>query len=428
MTAMNALALVVLLGLWLVQRMARQAALLEQQVVSQQRTAERQFRELLDALPDASLLLNLQGRIVQVNPAAEKLFGYSAAELRWQPVDMLLPAPLRLQHTEYRNQFLANPGRIQIGEACGLCGQHKQGQAFQITVTAAPIKIGNESLVACFVHDISAHLRAEQVLAARAEALARSNLELENFANIASHDLRAPLRGIGQLASWLEEDLGPALSDRGRDYLNKMRSRIRRMDSLLKDLLDYARISIDDESQWERIDIGTLARDAFEMASPKTGLQLQLGDELPVLNTLRVPLEQVLRNLIGNAVKHHDREQGIVRISARHQDGYYHITVGDDGPGIRPELHEKAFGMFQTLRPRDEAEGSGMGLATVRKIAGLYGGEVSLHSDGVRGTAICFSWPDEEKLREILSSHPHPVAALTTPPPVQQSLPGTRNA
>jgi signal transduction histidine kinase len=119
-----------------------------------------------------------------------------------------------------------------------------------------------------------------------------------------------------------------------------------------------------------------------------------LADDLPSITTFVTPFEQVLRNLFSNAIKHHHRKEGRIELSWRkNENGYYAFSVTDDGPGIPRQYHERVFGMFQTLRPRDEVEGSGMGLALVKKIVENYGGKVSIESDGILGCCITFTWP-----------------------------------
>ncbi|MBN2752429.1 MAG: HAMP domain-containing histidine kinase, partial [Rhodospirillaceae bacterium] len=230
--------------------------------------------------------------------------------------------------------------------------------------------------------------------------------ELATFAYVASHDLRSPLRGIRQLSEWIAEDMSEGPPPEIAAHLHMMQSRITRMEGLLDDLLAYSRVGRI-EGDISTVSVADLCQDIFELLAAPAGFTLRLSDDLPVLTTLVTPFTQVLRNLISNAVKHHDRLDGCVMVSARKEDGVYHFTVGDDGPGIPPEYHQRIFGLFQTLRPRDEVEGSGMGLALVQKIVELYGGTVTVDSDGKTGTRFVFTWPDEAKLRETLDARNH---------------------
>jgi len=159
------------------------------------------------------------------------------------------------------------------------------------------------------------------------------------------------------------------------------------------------------EGGLSQIDLGLLAHDIFDMQAPPAGFTLVTADNLPTFVTLATPLEQVLRNLFTNAIKHHDRPAGSITLDWQHKNkDYYEFSVTDDGPGIPPEYHERVFVMFQTLRPRDEVEGSGMGLALVKKIVATYGGKTSITSDGIRGTRISFTWPLNIEVRTPVAS------------------------
>lgn len=227
-----------------------------------------------------------------------------------------------------------------------------------------------------------------------------SNNELNNFAYVASHDLKSPLRGIDQLASWINEDLGATLNGETREHLRLMRSRIGRMEKLLDDSLAYSRVGRYIDSPI-RVDTGELVRDIFTTSAAGKPFSVRIADDMPVLVTRRVPLELVFENLIDNAIKHHDQAQGSIEISARHAADGIEFSVQDDGPGILPEHQQRVFAMFQTLKPRDEIEGSGIGLALVKKIVESMGGGVTLESDGKHGCTFRFTWPltyQEEKL------------------------------
>lgn len=223
--------------------------------------------------------------------------------------------------------------------------------------------------------------------------LERSNAELDRFAYVASHDLRAPLRGIRNLALWIEEDVAGAASDDTRDYLRLLKNRVDRLDNLLESLLTYSRVGRDMGAD-ETVDTGRLVGEIADYLAPPAGFTIECRGDMPILRTPRAPLELVLRNLISNALKHHDRQQGRVEVSARDGENAVRMRVEDDGPGIPPEFHGRIFDMFQTLKPRDQVEGSGMGLAIVKKTVESLGGEIRVESPlaGGRGTAFEFTW------------------------------------
>ncbi len=232
----------------------------------------------------------------------------------------------------------------------------------------------------------------EERVAERTAELQRSNRELDHFAYVASHDLKAPLRAIEHLSQWIETDVGDLLPPASREHLAKLRGRVHRMERLLDDLLAFSRVGRVQHAP-ERVATDDLVRSIFDLLAPPPGFRLVADTSLPVLTTQRVPLETVLRNLIGNAIKHHDRPDGCVQVSAQEMGGWVEFSVADDGPGIAPGFHARIFELFQTLKPRDQVEGSGMGLAIVKKTVESIGGAASVDSAAGAGAVFRFTWP-----------------------------------
>ncbi len=244
--------------------------------------------------------------------------------------------------------------------------------------------------------DIHATKVAEAELEARVQErtaeLARSNADLDQFAYVASHDLKAPLRAIDSLATWIEDDAGGVLPPASARHLTLLRGRVGRMEGLLDSLLTYSRVGRE-EAAPELIDTGALARDAVALVAPPAGVEVHAEGAFPTIRSARAPLELVVRNLISNAVKHHDRPDGHVAVSATVHGTWAEFAVADDGPGVAPAYRERVFEMFQTLRPRDEVEGSGMGLSIARKAVEARGGRLWLEPGAGRGATFRFTWP-----------------------------------
>jgi len=243
-------------------------------------------------------------------------------------------------------------------------------------------------------HEVGLREEAEQNLQSRNEALEESNEELNRFAYIASHDLRAPLQGIRSLTEWIAEDVENGETDELEENVRLIHSRVDRLQALLDSLLEFNRLGRT-MANAEDVDIEAIVSNVAEMYVNGSGFDCTYEGPSLRLHTLRAPLELILRNLVGNAVKHHDREAGHIRIKGRVLDDVLEIAVQDDGPGVPRQMHERIFGMFATLKPRDDVEGSGMGLALIRKEARKYGSDVKIKSpvrDG-RGTEFVFSWP-----------------------------------
>jgi PAS domain S-box-containing protein len=242
------------------------------------------------------------------------------------------------------------------------------------------------------VIDITDRKLSELSLRDKNQQLESSNRDLEDFAYIASHDLKTPLSGIKSAASWLEEDL-KNLSDESRKLLGLMRSRINRMEKLLDDLLTFSRVGRTDSVVGETR-LADIFAGIIEVLNPPAHIQVRVEGELPVIVTASAQLEQVLRNLVNNAIKHHDKPRGEVVVSAMRAGEFVEFIVRDDGPGILPQFHEKIFELFQTLKRRDEVESTGMGLTIVKKLVERQNCRITVHSEGNgTGTEFRFQWP-----------------------------------
>lgn len=232
----------------------------------------------------------------------------------------------------------------------------------------------------------------DRELAKHMALLERTNRELDQFVYVASHDLKAPLRAIESLSRLIAKATKELLAPDKQEYLELMQNRVRRMEALLDDLLAYSRVGRI-EVATELVNSTLLVRNIIDLLSPPEGMTVIVADDLPVLQAERTPLEQVFRNLIGNAIKHHGRPEGRIEVSARDLGDAIEFYIADDGPGIPPQYHEKIFQMFQTLKPRDEVEGSGMGLALVKKIVEDQKGKIWLRSAEGQGSSFYFTWP-----------------------------------
>ncbi|HEX6323319.1 MAG TPA: PAS domain S-box protein [Vicinamibacterales bacterium] len=232
-------------------------------------------------------------------------------------------------------------------------------------------------------------------------ALERNNKELDQFAYVASHDLKAPLRGIANLSQWIEEELGDAVNDQAKEYLTLLRGRIHRMEGLIEGILSYSRAGRAKHGA-EEIDVKSLLEDIIELASPPEGAVIAVEGPMPVLRTERLPLQQVFLNLITNGLKYAGGAAARITITAAEAGGgaFHEFVVADNGPGIAEDYHEKIWGIFQTLNPRDKVEGTGIGLALVRKIVENKGGRAWVESEPGAGARFHFTWPKNEETHE----------------------------
>lgn len=220
----------------------------------------------------------------------------------------------------------------------------------------------------------------EQRVAEHSTALTRSNQDLDQFAYVVSHDLRSPLRAIDNLASWIAEDAVGVLPEPPRVHLDKLRGRIKRHGYPI-----------------EVVDTARFIHDIVALMDPPPGFVFTLDEKMPILTTLHVPLETVLRNLIGNTIKHHDRSTGEVRVALRDLGDFVEFTITDDGPGIAEQYQTRIFELFQTLKSRGQMEGSGIGLAIVKKIVESQAGVITIESGAGRGASFRFTWPKQAR-------------------------------
>jgi signal transduction histidine kinase len=226
------------------------------------------------------------------------------------------------------------------------------------------------------------------------QQLTRSNHDLERFAFATAHDLKSPLRSIDNLASWIEEDAADSLPEDSGEHLRKLRSQVRRMERLLDGVLEYSRMTADMEAgEGEIISGTTLMEDIVALVAPANDFTIVAAEQFDALQIQRMPLQQILYNLVMNAVQHHHKGEGRVEVSVEDLGGRLAFSVRDDGPGIDLQYHEKIFDMFQTLTPRSNRESSGMGLAMARKLVAAHGGDISVDSKPGYGACFRFTWP-----------------------------------
>jgi signal transduction histidine kinase len=218
------------------------------------------------------------------------------------------------------------------------------------------------------------------------------NQELDDFSHIASHDLQAPLRGISNLAEWLVSDLEGKLPIENQQQLQLIQSRVLQMNALINGLLQYARVGRENIHN-SLVNLSQLLAEVVDMLDPPTEFQIQFSLDLPSIETQTLLLKQVLSNLIGNAIKYHNRPHGKVEILVEDREDCFQFKIVDDGPGIAPEDHKKIFSIFQTLVGREDLKGTGIGLSIVKKIVESRGGSVSLESELGKGSTFSFTWP-----------------------------------
>lgn len=370
----------------------------EELAVAQLHNLEALRSAIIEFSEDAIISKTTTGIITSWNTGAYNMFGYSAEEAIGKSIKELVFPPDLVQQEDMLLAQVRAGSVIKHFETVRRC---KDGRIINVSITLSPIKDPNGNIVgvSAIKRDITDTIKTSNMLSTRKleleysnSELERSNRELETFAYVASHDLKSPLRGIAQLSTWIEEDLAANEYAAVNGHTALLRNRIQRMEKLLDDLLIFYRAG-KSEGVLMDVNVNDMVKEIFEIQNNKPGLRLELVNHLPIFATLSTPFELIVRNLFSNAIKHHDKQEGVIQVSSHDINEYYfEFSVCDDGPGISEKFHSRIFGMFQTLKPRDELEGSGMGLALIKKIVENYGGTVTLKSAG-RGSCFSFSWP-----------------------------------
>ncbi len=347
---------------------------------------------LLESATDAMFIVDQHGRIIIVNPRVEQMFGYSRQELVGKSMEMLLPERFRNPHQSQLAGYFAQPAARTMGSGKELFGLRKDGSEFPLDVSLSPLTTEQGPLVMATLHDITRRKQAEEQQALLLHELESANEELKNFGYVVSHDLKAPLRAIGSLADWISTDYADKFDDEGREHMRLLVSRVRRMDALIDGILQYSRVGRVKEVRVS-VDLNRLVRDVIDMLVPPVSIVVSVDDLLPTIMAEPTRIQQLFQNLISNAIKYMDKPEGNIRIGCSAAGKYWKFSVADNGPGINKQHFEKIFQLFQTLAPRDRVESTGVGLALVKKIVEIYGGQVWLESVIGEGSTFFFTLP-----------------------------------
>ncbi|MBE7383004.1 MAG: PAS domain-containing protein [Leptolyngbya sp. SIO1E4] len=369
------------------------------------KTSESRFRAVFEQAAVGMARLSAAGHWLQVNQTLCDLLGCTASELIGQSFQAVTDPADLAQDAHYYQQLVQ--GKL---DACRFEKRylHKDGTPIwtMLTVSTERDEGGEVLAFIAVIEDIRTlkqaltdlQIRAAELesvnsmLAITTASLKDRNAELDQFAYVTSHDLKAPLRAIANLSEWIEEDLGNQLPAENQHQFSLLRQRVHRMEDLINGLLEYSRVGRQ-EQPVEAVAVDQLLAETIDLLSPPEAFTITVAAEMPTLTTHRIALSQVFANLISNAIKHRDRDDGQIQITAQDQGSLIEFAVMDDGPGIDPKYHDKVFTIFQTLKARDEFESTGIGLSVVKKIVESEGGTIWLKSSVGQGAAFHFTWP-----------------------------------
>ena len=357
--------------------------------------SENKFRKILESAPDAMVIVNRDGIIRLINSQTESLFQYKREEVLGKTVEMLIPGGSHQAHASHRESFFADPKVRSMGIGLELFGKRKDGNEFPVEISLSPFDTEEGIWVSAAIRDITEKKRDHEALREYADKLKASNSNLEQFAYVASHDLQEPLRTITSYVSLLQEKHHNDSDEESSLFMNFVVEAAERMKLLIRELLMYSRIGKDQRT--ENIDCNEVVEDVLRdmdllITENKADVIVY---KLPVIRAGKVELNQLFLNLIGNAIKYCKPDVAPkIEIAAERQAANWLFSIKDNGIGIDEAYSERIFIIFQRLHNQHEYSGTGIGLATCRKIVELHGGKIWLKSQPGEGSTFYFTFPN----------------------------------
>jgi PAS domain S-box-containing protein len=368
--------------------------------IAQVRASEAHTRALLSNMIDGVAAIDERGVIKTVNPAARRIFGYADEEIIGQNVRVLFPpqeqgqehGQVQDRHLDY---FKSYPGIRKLkglGIPSEVMGMRKDGTVFPMDLAVVEMHDNDDHMFVSIMRDISERKLAEEQKARLMDELESANEELRSFAYVVSHDLKAPLRAIGALANWLSTDYAEKFDDEGKEHMRLLVNRVHRMGNLIDGILEYSRVGRVKEDL-VGVNVGEVVHEVIDLIAPPANVTISIENPLPTVVAERIRIQQIFQNLLSNAIKYMDKPRGEIRIGCSAEGEEWKFSVSDNGPGIEPRHFDKIFQLFQTLAPRDRIESTGVGLALVKKIVEMYGGDIWLESTPGVGSTFYFTLP-----------------------------------
>jgi PAS domain S-box-containing protein len=365
--------------------------------VTERQETEAKYRGLLEAAPDAMVVVNQAGEIVLLNLQAEKQFGYHRDELVGQRVKNIIPEGFAERLIADGTRTAAEALAQQIGTGIDLLGRRKNGSDFPIEIMLSPLESADGILVTAAIRDITERKKSDEFLLKTVGELKRSNDELEQFAYIASHDLQEPLRMVASYTQLLAKRYRGRLDSDADEFIAYAVDGSNRMQQLIEDLLAYSRAGMDGRAL-QKISSDRSLQKALanlRLTIEETGA-LVTHDSLPDITTDDTQLTQVFQNLVGNAIKYRSAEVPRIHVSAAaNGSNEWIFSVRDNGLGIDPKYFARIFVLFQRLHGRDEFDGTGIGLAICKKMLERLGGRIWVESqpEQEKGSTFHFALP-----------------------------------
>ncbi len=365
-------------------------------VTERRRTLER-FRGLLEAAPDAMVIVNTRGKIVLVNSQTQVLFGYSDVELIGRPVEMLIPERFRQEHLGQRADYFADPYVRPIHTNLELCGVRKNGQEFPVEISLSPVVTAEGTLVYSAIRDVTERKRLEEELRHALEREKQLNELKSRFVSMVSHEFRMPMSGIQASAELIQLYSDRMTEERKNEHLALIQEHVKHLTDLLDDILTLTKAqTVGLDFAPEPIELDSFCRTLtvyVQMNAPERQIELQLSDShcLQIMADPKL-LTLALTNLLSNAIKYSPRES-VVRLSAACEGEQVRFQVRDEGIGIPDDDQEFLFQLFHRASNVGEVPGTGLGLAIVKEAVDAHRGSVRFESHVDRGTTFTVTIP-----------------------------------
>lgn len=357
---------------------------------------------VMNTVLDGLIIIDGNGIIKAFNPAAETIFGYTAQDVIGKNVKALMPEPYHSEHDGYLHNYKTTHVPKVIGIGREVVGKRKNGEHFPMELGVNEMIADGTLMFVGTVRDISERKRAEKAIDQHISALQRSNQALDDFAYIASHDLKEPLRGLSNNALFLKEDYGTSLTDDALQRIDRIIYLSERMEQLVNDLLYFSRITNQELAIQETV-IADVIHDilnTIESTLHEQNVEVTVQDTLPTIVCDRIRIGEVFRNLITNAIKYNDKPFKTIEIGYLEKDEAFFVK--DNGIGIKESFYNEVFRLFKRLNEEnDEAKGSGVGLTFVKRIVDRHNGNIWIESTYGEGTTFYFTIPQDSL--ELLS-------------------------